>query len=330
MRCFKLLLLGGIVLALAVPASAITVTMNLRNFDQGTLYAVNDATYTGVGTLDGLNQTSPVGGLTYLGQSDTWGIIRLENIQTSGGDYLYQGSPNREITGIFWGAVDNYLDQTTDAGGLIIQEIHANGLQMALFLDTTPEWSSVAQSTGPAGWTPDYGLDGAPGDVGVDDDGVNGTDDAGEYMYPGSDDGGPTYTGITDGTLIWTMVSTGGLNEDFPTDDFIAEFNQNQAASTFNSAGGLLFEMGTVDGWGTGPLNYQLDTDTIPAWNAAGTAQDKLVDLTVSFDGTSNDSGAWLLRTSDPMEGDLVPEPVTMAGLMLGIGSLVGYARRRR
>jgi hypothetical protein len=26
----------------------------------------------------------------------------------------------------------------------------------------------------------------------------------------------------------------------------------------------------------------------------------------------------------------VVPEPVTMAGLMLGIGSLVGYARKRR
>jgi len=329
MRCFRLLLLGGIVLALTVPAGAISVTMNLRNFDQGTLYGVADGTYTGVGTLDSLAQIPPTGGLTYLGQSDTWGIIRVENIQTSGGDYLYQGGADREITGIFWGGIDNYLDQST-SGGLITQEIHSNGIQMALFYDTTPDWGTVAQGTGPGGWTPDYGLDGAPGAVGVDDDGVNGVDDPGEYMFPGTDDGGPMYTGITDGTLIWTMVSTGGLDQDFPTDDFIAEFNQNLAAAAYNSSGGLLFDMGTVDGWGTGPNNNQLDTDTILAWNAAGTAQDKTVDLTVSFDGTSNDSGAWLLRTSDPMEGDLIPEPVTMAGLMLGIGSLVGYARRRR
>ena len=92
----------------------------------------------------------------------------------------------------------------------------------------------------------------------------------------------------------------------------------------------MLMDMATVDGWGTGSKNWQLDTNTIPGWNATGTVQDKMTDLLVTFSGTDAGSGLWLLRTSDPLEGDLVPEPVTMAGLLLGVGCLGGYVRKRK
>ena len=328
MRCLRLLLLMGVVAALASPAWAITITMHVKNFDEGTLYNVVDNTYTGVLNLDALAQLSPVGGLTWRGQSDTWGIFRVDDIQDTDGNYLYQGSASREITAIFWGETDNYLKQTTTTG-LVAQEIHGIGLQAAFFYDTTPDWATVAKTTGPAGWTPDYGADGQPGKAGVDDDGDGTADNSDlEYLWAGSDDGGPQYTGITDGNLIWTMNSTSGKYQTFPTDEFFADFDQAQAA--YASSGAVLLDMGSVDGWGTGPDNWQLDTQTIPAWNTTGTALDKMVDLQLEFDGTSQDSGAWLLRTSDPMEGDLVPEPVTMAGLLLGIGCLGRYVRRRR
>jgi hypothetical protein len=46
-------------------------------------------------------------------------------------------------------------------------------------------------------------------------------------------------------------------------------------------------------------------------------------DYANSYGGTKTGVGAWDVTSP-------VPEPVTMAGLMLGIGGLVGYVRRRR
>ena len=37
----------------------------------------------------------------------------------------------------------------------------------------------------------------------------------------------------------------------------------------------------------------------------------------------------WLVQSSDPVTGDLVPEPVTVLGMFLGIGSVSAYIRRR-
>ena len=45
MKYCKLLVMGGILLAFSMPAMAITVTMNMRDFDEGTLYNVGDGLY---------------------------------------------------------------------------------------------------------------------------------------------------------------------------------------------------------------------------------------------------------------------------------------------
>ena len=305
MRCVKLLLMGGIVLALVAPASAITITMNLRNFDDGTLYNVNDGTYGSSQpdptVLDALTQISPTGGLINGVQSDTWGIIRVENIETPGGGYLYQGGENAEITAIFWGMQDTYLEQVTSTG-VVTQDIHGVGMQIAFFYDTTPDWVA-ANAVGPLGWSTALGLGGLDR---------------------------PEYAGITDGELIWTMRSTTGWSLDFLMEEFFAQFNA--AGATYASSGNMLLNIGPVDGWGTGSQNWTLDTDTILGYQTGDTvfSPTKTVDILIAFDGTDTNSGLWLLRTTDPIEGDMVPEPLTMAGLMLGIGSLVGYIRRRR
>lgn len=333
MRYLKLLLMLGILAAAAGPVVAdtalITVTMNMRNFDEGTLYGVPDGLYTGEAALDLLPQFSPTGGFFNGVQSDTWGIFRVENIQDTDGNYFYIGGPGHEITAIFWGETDTYLNQTTSGTGVITQEIHGVGLKAAFFYDTTPDWST-ASVAGPAGWTVDAGVDGQPGVAGVDDDGDTIVDNASELGWVGSDDR-PTYAGITDGDLLWTMGSTSGWSQEFPTEDFFATFYSG--AASYESHGNLHLDFGTVPGWGTGSQSWggaTLDTDSIPAWNATGTAMDKMTDLLLTFDGTEVGSGDWLLRTSDPMEGAMIPEPVTMAGLMLGLGCLGRYIRNRR
>jgi hypothetical protein len=49
----------------------------------------------------------------------------------------------------------------------------------------------------------------------------------------------------------------------------------------------------------------------------------------VTVTGTYNDL-QWGTGYTYPAPEAPIPEPVTMAGLMLGIGGLVGYVRRRR
>jgi len=298
-----MLVVGGLVLTLSATSFGMPITMNIKNFDEGTLYNVGDGTYTGEGTLDGLSQTPSTGGFINGKQSDTWGIFRVENMQDTPGHYLYQAGPSGEIVGIFWGLHDNYLKQVTDTvpnPDVVTQEIHGEDLQLALFMHTKPTWAA-SNGPGPVGWSVVAGA--------------------------------PTYAGITDGTvvsgdtatLIWTMKSTGGYSQLFPLSDLFENFNS--AGATYNSTGNTLFDMGPVDGWGTGPDNGLLDTQTIPAWNAAGTAMDKLVDFSVTFSGTSADAGLWLLRTSDPFEGDYVPEPATM--VLVALGGLGVLCRRK-
>jgi hypothetical protein len=57
-----------------------------------------------------------------------------------------------------------------------------------------------------------------------------------------------------------------------------------------------------------------------------------LADLTLNGTTTANTTPVanWTVLDEDPFRGNVIPEPLTMAGLMLGVGSLVGYVRRRR
>lgn len=65
-----------------------------------------------------------------------------------------------------------------------------------------------------------FGPDGAPGDVGVDDDGINGVDDAGEAGFPGTDDF--PFTGDPAGSIddgVWNPASLpANLNYDVDAD----------------------------------------------------------------------------------------------------------------
>jgi len=82
---------------------------------------------------------------------------------------------------------------------------------------------------------------------------------------------------------------------------------------------------GGWDAWGTSfDATHGLALiwgDTANSSNAYGSQTREIRDVTVSFGGTTY-GGTFADAT--------VPEPVTMAGLMLGIGGLVGYARKRR
>ena len=125
----------------------------------------------------------------------------------------------------------------------------------------------------------------------------------------------PVYPTVTDGSLIWTVNSVPGWDAGFPTDEFFTVFTPGAAPGAVNAQGGFWGTMGSVPTWGLGPSNNQLD---IP----------NLVDVMFGFDGRA--STGWMVISNDPVEATVVPEPLTMLGVLASVGGIAGYIRKRR
>jgi hypothetical protein len=317
MRRFALLLIGGLaVAAFSGQASAISfggyngpITIHLTDWDGGTLYNVADGSYNAAQlaalTIDP-SGTTPNSKAPYTnsGGSDTWGVMRVDNIimGKSPGSALYTAGQNggEQILAIFYGEHDQKLTQTT-VGTTVQQQIAGVGFQIAFF-DYTPYVGTASFTGGPT-------------------------------LGSGST-ASPTYAGVTNAAnLLWTMRGVPGFNSLDPVDSFFVNFNGlDQSEQSF---GNLLADMtGTggilpLDFWGNGPQNKMLDTNAI--LGAFG-----FVDVSIAFNAGTNETnfferGNWLLQSNDPIRTSVaVPEPVTMAGLMLGIGCLARYVRKRK
>ncbi|MCK4627258.1 MAG: PEP-CTERM sorting domain-containing protein, partial [Phycisphaerae bacterium] len=265
--------------------------MKFTNWDTGTLYGVDDGLYETEATLDGLLQVPPPG---RQGNEDTWGVFRLDSITDPSGtidlwNRFTPGTP--EITGIFWGARDVYLDQTTTGAGMS-QDIHGVGMSMALFEDAANNLDPY-----PAG-------------------GI-----AAARTAPGA------FDTFTDGTLIWTMNSVPGHDADFPEHEFFTKFWPDmEAGAGQNAAGGVFSQMGAVDLDGDGVAD---DVGSLNWWIIKDNIDDG-VDFTFEFTGEPDSNDVWLVISDDPARTAVVPEPITMLGLFLGIGGLGGYIRKRR
>jgi hypothetical protein len=321
MRASLLLLICGFaVAALSGQASAVSIsfggytgplTMHITNWEGGTVYNVADGSYSAA-DLAALTVVSA--GTTTLGTkipytnsggSDVWGIARVDQIimGQAPGSSLFTAGTNGEILVIFYGEHDTSLVQSTTST-LVTQSITGTNFEAAFFY-----YPTMTQFTGTAG--------------------------------PGLGSGStatPTYAGVTDITkanLLWTMRGVPGWNGADSVNTFFATFN---GFGSTPSEGHVLAQMTGTEGiapldfWGNGPSNFQLDTDAI--LGAFGK-----VDVSINFnagtgavpDGQFNEIGNWLLQSNDPIRTNVtsIPEPMTMAGLLLGIGCLTRYMRKR-
>lgn len=319
MRASALLLIGGLALAvLGVPANADTLQIHISGFDVGTLYDVSaGTTINNSAILDSIG-IAPVGGFINGQQSDTWGIISIDQVRDlTTGKTLYNdgGLPSQlpgaptHLFGIFWGLTDNFLQTATSSAtpGGISQDIRGVGIQVAIFSDGDT-WPTGAP--GPS----------ASGTAGPGGDGKN------VITYPGV-----TATGSV-ATPYWTFRSTTGLLQSDLNNEVFETFIQDAAGQAFGSSGNFFANMAAVDGYGAGSANDYLDTNGRLAFQAgdAPGVPTKPVDTLFSFGGDPADAASWLLFVDDPITANNVPEPVTMAGLLLGIGCLTRYVRRRK
>jgi len=299
MRVTKCVLAVGVILALAVPASAITfpasfnggpVQIKFTNLDTGTLYDVgsgNVGPIVGEAAMNALPVLVPVP--NRFGDEDSWGIARVSEIDDANGNAIWSRvTASDEIVGVFWGEQDTYFSQTV-VGVTTAQEIHGVGYKIAFFDVPGNQVVTLPGTFTTAGRTAE--------------DVVTGLN-----TLPGT-------------TLLWTLNSVPGKNEAFPTDEFFTTFfPPGNSFGGENAFGGMYADVGTINLFGGGTLTGPDNSRFIglPSWD---------INFTGVLPSTTNTG--FLVRSNDPINAEVVPEPFSMAGMLLGLGTLVGYARRR-
>jgi len=366
MRCFKLLFMGGIVLALAVPASALTwnvnlpvggptkVRLNIIDWTMGkTYYDVdvngnptgNPVSLTeGVGAVNALGQNAPAGvqtitkaqtGLGGVGNAlvnqteDIWGVVQVQQIlDDTTPSVIYWDNvvdPNSEIVGLIYGGVDTMVIDDLASG---LQRVSAAGLFVDFYEQPKGTFDETLGSGGRLSFDEYEGVGKTWNDADLD-----------TIVDPGE------VSDITGSRLLLAMESTDGdkawgdqtLASDVDADgdsdgDFRAQFSPGVTPGTGNGNSWLWLDL--VGGaWADppDPISFEVPDNYWGAPGDPGSSTHGDVHAHQQFT-PYNGAGDWLTDSDDPtiLASTVIPEPVTMAGLMIGVSSLLGYVRRRR
>jgi hypothetical protein len=320
MKYLKWMIVAGMVLVATTPALAFTfnkpyqgpVFFKIANFDMGTTYPILPvgSTWGGTGanaadvpTLDGIAGKTQATGTRALGAfgdtlDDTWGIARVSEIDDNLGLPLWTPAlTGTELTILFYGEQDIYLEQT-DATDQVIAGV---GLHFDMYEEAIPSATSFDPSAGSAG----------------------------------RDGPGTGYTTVTEGTLVLAGSSVaghirtpgdkGGTNTEFEVDVNASALLFGGVTGTIGS-GVSFFEItgGTQSGmFLPGAFTPLAPNIGLPGVKNAGVR----LDFTTIIPPNVSD---WLVRSNDPAQLEAIPEPVTMLGLVMGLGGLGAYLRRRR
>lgn len=319
MRTLKLLVILAALAALTVPAGALTfrqaytgpVTLKFASWDMGVVYAVPGSlvdTIAGVNTYEGIAGNAalyPMANGHYYDSNgkrddevgydaslreDGWGILTVTEIYKT-------GTSASNPANILWLPGDN--------GNTELTAIFVGGVDNALVASTDTIGAEVIQTQGielflyentVASLDPSLGANGRTGFA--------------------------SYTGITGGTLCLDMLVTTG----------VGQISGSTGPAEFRA----IF---TPDvGGATGSGSFASYVDLVPGtrdydqFNTNGMLGG--TDLSVNGTTTANtdfaQNGNWTVLNEDPFRGNVIPEPITMLGVVLGIGGLAGYIRKRR
>lgn len=133
------------------------------------------------------------------------------------------------------------------------------------------------------------------------------------------------YNAVTGGTLLWSAT----LNKGFAgiigagNAGFLSVFTPDASGRTGSGSFQVLLDLVG----GTLQPNWDLDTQINGAdfFTLGTTAPND--GSSVPIAGLGN--GRWTVFSDDPIRANVIPEPVTLLGTLLGLGGLGGYVRRR-
>lgn len=321
-RILLLLIVASMFLALSGPAWALStnipfrvgyggpVSWHISNWDEGRVYTglLTNGDPVTVGTVYTSAQLQSIAPKGPAGVGDAWGIFRVETIfdaaltgpnsMTIGSTQLYgHGDEGTELVGIFYGRQDDTIVFNADGSQTI------NSDPLGYFGDRIDLYIQPVGTA--ANW-------------------ING------MAGPGASAVAGTYPGIGDDPDS-TLVLTGFITPGFSNGGLDGSFsNFTPQGATGEGTFGLYL---TWDG-GTDLNRFGSPTTPgiFPFFGGPGAPFDADARLKGTISPTIFPlADPWLVNTSDPAFMYVtVPEPVTMAGVLLGIGCLGRYIRRRR
>jgi len=139
--------------------------------------------------------------------------------------------------------------------------------------------------------------------------------------------GGASNPWLTDAAIVAALNAEFGFGLCDIDLDAMMTWDEEDTSDEFNTAWGdsIMFSLAPVTG-----TAWALDGGEIFVWDAQGIRYlyhgCHLWDTPFQVQGYAGG----LSENVNALEAVSVPEPVTMAGLMLAVGSLAGYVRRRR
>jgi hypothetical protein len=222
------------------------IVVKYVNYDVGQLYAVPDGLY-GRALVPGAPDAVASGPAPFMMDSlptvtpasfalapgeDGWGIAAATEIWDATQTIrLWSAAVSPfEFTGMFWGIVDTYLDQSS---GGTDQEIHAVGYKAAFYVDDTPDFDPVQGGLGPSART-----------------------------------GIASYPDATDGLLFWSMNGlAGAADTNFPLDEFLTNFNPSAAPGAPSVGEGKVAGTYGPNAAGVGGANSVFDLPTGADWS---------------------------------------------------------------
>jgi hypothetical protein len=283
------------------------------NYDTGTLYnpigigsSIGYSGSPGAGVAAGeatlnlpANVARPILNGMPAATEDSWGIVRITNIQATASDGVLRDIYNSalapvELTAMFWGIRDFHLTQVSAGSGLAGagQVIDGTNMRVDIWSDASKDFN---QTAGPGGRT-----------------------------------GIPSYPTVTNGTLELSLLSTPGfINANGTFGGAATEFEANTASvgyAALNVTGGA-----SAAQFNTNAIGFQGSSggSFLP-----GVAGQTSTDVWFSFTSTQGVNG-WDITSNDPMLANISPgTSVPDTGstlLMFGLGlAFLGEAYRRR